>query len=558
MLRDRFFLSFICLTLALAAKDSEAYVRTMSETGRALYWSNPNVPFTANPRNSSGITEAQVDTELRSAIASWNAAGANASGGYSQNVGYPAASGNDGVNAVYFASNSSRNLDWGVVAVTEVLYYTNSGQIVETDIVFNDRQYLFTNTVGDTGKNIGGRIAIYLRDVAAHEIGHAFGIDHTTVNNSSLVYTAFSGQFNLSNDDKTALRTAYPAGGAYGSLRGMVRGRNGGIFGTHLVAINLATGKPQAGALANSDGSFRIGDLPPGKYSVMMEPFGVDISSISSYYKNVDHRFCGYSRFRRGFYSSCGSSQVTVVDVNSGGSTDLGVLSPSCTQMGNPGGAPSSLATAREVAANGGAQFGTLNTNESHYYRVRGISGALGVKAAAYSLYSPMDLRVEILSNAGAAVPGATAIDNVESPMPGGMINYDASASASNLSGDYVIRVSAAASRISSSNYPAGFELLDSSGHYLLMIGVNDSYGNSTITDMSSCISVSNTVQNASYRAPASTVKDREENSGCGSLQQGGGPFSGGISQALLAVLFLQLLATLMLRKTPRLVRRRR
>jgi hypothetical protein len=552
------FLLFSCLLLAFAS-EAFGYVRTMSETGRPLYWISPSLRLYANPLNSSGLSEADVSSQLSAAFSSWsNVSGTSASISLSESTSYPASSDFDGVNAVYFATNAGHTMDGGVVALTEVLYYVNSGQIVEADMSFNDYDYKFTSHEGDTGQYIGGKYAVYLQDVATQEAGHVFGLDHSLVNLSTLIYTAFSGQYSLSNDDKTAIRTAYPSGSGNGSLEGTVTGTRGGIFGTHVEAINLGTGTIQAGTLANPDGSFRIGDIPPGQYAVLMEPFASDIYSISSYYQNVNHHFCSGALFRRTFYGPCGSSTASVVSVDSGRSTGLGVLAPSCDQMGNPDGAPTTLATANDFPVAGGARFGTLTPGGTHYYRLNGAAGALKVKALSYSLYSPIDLQVDVLDENGDPLAGAVSVDNVQDPMPGGYINYDASAEASLNGGVYYLRVRASSTRLYSSVFPAGFDLLDASGHYLLAVSLDDAFGSSATADMSACVSVANRAQSASYRAPASTSNSgKKTKGGCGSLHSSGSPWNGGAMQLFLfaALVHLFLLAR---RLKAALVRRRR
>lgn len=547
----------LSVALFLFALNANAYVRTMAETGIPLYWPSPAISFLSNPYNRSGMSDSQVSNQLSAALSAWSVSGTNASSAYSQSSGHPANSNFDGVNAMYFTSASGRNMEYGVVALTEVTYYLNTGQIVEADISFNDNLYLFTDQEGDTGKSIGGKTAIYLRDVATHEVGHAFGLDHSIVNLSSLIYTAFSGQYSLSADDKSAIRTIYPSTGGRGSLAGTVVGRRGGIFGAHVEAINLTTGAVESGALANPDGSVRLGDLPPGQYAVLMEPFGSNISSVSSYFRNVNHRFCSGSNFRRRFYGPCGTNTASVVEVSAGSSTSLGVLTPSCTQMGNPAGVPSSLAAAIAFPAAGGARFGTMNAGDTHYYRLTGVSGNLKARAHSYSLYSPMDVKVDILDENGNAIAGATSVDNVQSPMPGGYINYDSSAEATLPAGNYVLRVRSANARLYSNVYPAGFDLLDGGGHYLLSLSVNGSFNPGASGDMSACVSVNNTVQAATYRAPASTRESDSGGGGCGTLSDTGSPWGGGPTQLLLFAAGLHLLF-LIRRLKAALVRKRR
>lgn len=495
-----------------------AYVRTTSESGNRLYWSNPSLGLFLNPSNSSGLSADSVTSMIQGAFQAWNSSGANVSFSLNSSTGNSTSSAQDFTNRVFFSTTSGNVLDWGVIAVTQVYYYRGSGQIIEADLIFNDRDFRFTNVSTDTG--VGSKI--YLQDVATHEAGHAYGLDHTTVGKSSLIYRAFAGQAALGEDDKTAVNTIYP-GTSGGGITGTVKGTLGGIFGTHVLAINVATGKVQAGTLAESDGTFRIGNIPAGDYIVEMEPFYASPSTISSYYNNVDHKFCGSTRFKRSFYGSCGNLGVaTTVNVGSG-DTNIGTLSPSCTNMGNPGGNPTSVGLARSVSASGGGYYGTISAGISHYYRIQNFSGDLNVRTLSWSLYSAIDQKVEILNSDGSAVAGAVSIDNVENPMPGGKTNYDSRAYANGLPlGDYLIKVTGLGA-IGYGNYPAGSEFVDSYGFYLVLVGANGQYGTAGITDMSSCVNLVNRPQGATITAPKNNggAGDGTEG-GCGGASAGG------------------------------------
>ncbi len=554
------FRSILLAVLLLAlTPPARAYVRTMSIIGRPLFWNNPSISIRANPTNSSGLSALQVSTQFSRAFSAWEAIGSRVGFSYSQSSGYPVNSGDDGVNTAYFSSAAGRNMDYGVVALTEVRYRVASSEIIEADLVFNDDQFRFTDVEGDTGRIINGRTAIYLGDVATHEAGHVIGLDHSLVNWSSLIYTAFNGQFTPSRDDLSAARTLYPAvTGEGSSLSGTVSGTQGGIFAAHVTAINLESGKVEAGVLTGPDGTFRVGDIPAGKYAVMMEPFGTSVSSVSNYFENVNHRFCGGARFRRRFYADCGSpGLVSVLNLGTRDHIALGTLSPSCSSLGNPGGPPNSIAFARELSNGGGAAWGTLRPGETHYYVVRQVSGQLRARALSYSLYSPVDVRVQILNSTGGALAGATSVDNVQSPGPGGNTNYDSEAAAHVGTGDYILQVTAAGSRIPASKFSAGYDLLDADGHYLVALSVDGEFGATAITDMSSCTSVRNSAQSASFREYTPGDDGNERAAGCASLTHGGGPFTGGMMQVLLTALAIQCLIRVR-RARLALVRKRR
>jgi hypothetical protein len=538
---------FAILFFALSPS-AHAFVRTMSSSGFPLAWISPNINIRANPVNSSGLTLVQVSSMLNASYAAWNVPGTRVHVSFSQSSGNPTDSAEDGINAAYFSSNSSESLDWGVVALTQVFYDVSSGQIREADTAFNDNQFVFTANPGDTGKVAGGRTKIYLQDVATHEAGHLLGLDHSLVNLGTMIYTAFSGQYSLSQDETNAIHTVYPNNTAGGSLAGSIDGTEGGIFGAHVVAVNLLTGQVEAGALSNSDGSFRLGNVPAGKYAVMMEPFGNQISSVSSYYGKVDHRFCSGDLFRRRFYSSCDSQGgVSVMDVSDGTSVGLGTLAPSCSQMGNPGDTPASIGAAKVISSAGGASFGTMNPGDTHYYVVRQVSGALSARAMSFSLFSPIDVKIEITDMSGNPLPESTSVDNVAAPGPGGVTNYDSIATANVTTGDFLLKISSSPNRIPPPSYSNGYELEDEAGHYLVALSVNGDIAPTGESDMSSCVSVPNVAQNATIQ-PAPTGSQQASTSGCGSLDtgEGGGPLSGGMSQVLLVAFVLQLLSLIL------------
>jgi hypothetical protein len=514
----------IFLALPLVAN---AYVRTLSLSGAKLRWPANSVSFSANPTNSSGLSSAQISSVFQDSLGRWNSFGSALSISYSQSTSSPLVSSNDGVNSIFFASAANRGLGFNVIAVTEVTYFVASAEIVGADIIFNDNDFLFTNQEGDTGQLdlSTGRLKVFLGDVATHEFGHAWGLDHSSVHRSSLVYTAFTGQFTPGQDDRSGILSAYPTGAslsASSSITGRVEGTNGGIFAAHVQAINLLSGKVEAGALTNPDGSFRIGDIPAGVYSVMVEAFLPSPGTISIYYNNVDHRFCGGAKFKRAFYASCGANgQAGVVVTNSGAASDIGTVSPSCSTMANAGSQPSSLANAKLLSSGGGSVFGSMGVNGVHYWKLPlGANATVSARAMAYSLYSPLNISVRLLSSNGSPVSATTQEDDVETPMPGGINNYDSRVElVSAAPGDYYLEVRAAANFLTSNLYPAGSQMLDASGFYLLAVAVNGSIPASTGIDMKACASVQNTPQgsltfasNERSRGPAT------EGGGCGTV----------------------------------------
>ena len=103
----------------------------------------------------------------------------------------------DGRNEAYFA-----RLSGGTIAVTVVWYTLATGEIVETDQVYNDRTYRWSLT-GEPG-------AMDFDNIATHEHGHIFGLDDVYDNPCAEV--TMYGYADTGETDKRTLEAADIAG----------------------------------------------------------------------------------------------------------------------------------------------------------------------------------------------------------------------------------------------------------------------------------------------------------------------------------------------------------
>ena len=233
----------------------------------------------------------------------------------------------DGVNTICF-NQSSMGFTSGVLAFTRVITANApgvsagssapaefAGQILDADtLVRNDGLATFATPAALGTPQAPGTYD--LESILIHEIGHWFGFDHSAVWRSIMFpYAPPPGQFlgdrptpqepdgPLADDDRTGIRMAYPdpndtvnAGSIHGrvvpantfalaTLPAPSPGRSvTGIFGAHVVAVDMNTGAVIAGALAGwscnatnppaqFDGSFDIERLPVGhSYLIYAEP----------------------------------------------------------------------------------------------------------------------------------------------------------------------------------------------------------------------------------------------------------------------------------------------
>jgi hypothetical protein len=240
-------------------------------TGAALRWSDPSsVRFVVSSTGSADIADDSETTAVRLAARAWN----EAPGSSARLVETTSASQrartdwqSDDLHLVWFdeAGTSGFFAGGGVVAVTPI-WFNASGVITDADVIFNGRDWMFT-TSGQTGR-------FDVQDVAAHELGHLLGLDHSPHCAATMypyVDTAITSHRSLSTDDAGGMRHAYPSG-PHATISGVVRRAGGGaIAGAHVVARAL-DGTPRGATLSASNGDFAIRGLDAGSWEIYAAP----------------------------------------------------------------------------------------------------------------------------------------------------------------------------------------------------------------------------------------------------------------------------------------------
>jgi hypothetical protein len=228
--------------------------------------------------------------------------------------------GSDGINSICF-DQPDMAFTPGVLAFTRVItadaigvQVGNSpvsaevGQILDADVYFNPSN---SNVTFATPAALSANPKSYdLESILTHELGHFLGFSHSAVWSAIMFpFAPVPGTFAgvrptaqqpdapLGDDDRTGLRVLYsdPNDTQYvGSIQGRVLPANPlslpsappgvtGIFGAHVVAVDVSSGSVVAGALGGwsckapgpvqFDGSYLIDHLPVNRtYSVYAEP----------------------------------------------------------------------------------------------------------------------------------------------------------------------------------------------------------------------------------------------------------------------------------------------
>ena len=491
-------------------------IETSSEPAR---WGRSDIRFRVNTNiSNSPMTEASINNAFGRSFNQWQTL-ANNSFQFFTSFGrdftrFPAQSNAGPDNVIYFTSQAATNfkLSCGLIGLTEILFDGSSSRIRRTDVRFNDECFSFTQNVNDTSSTLRGQNRVFLEDVAVHELGHVLGLSHSQVLESSMIFSAAHQMFKPSCDDKAGIQSLY-GGPHQGSIRGQVRGpSNTPIFGAHITAIHIETGRALTGTLSLRDGSFELTGLLPGAYTLTAEHYAPGESILGPYYRNFSTRFCNGQPFARSvFYTGEG------LTVAAGSRAEAGILDVQCNNNFFEN-TTQALAGPRDSVPGTVAITNIFRSQRTHTYQLPFYSGALRVKALSYSLFTRPNVAIDIIDERGVVI--SSNRDNVFSSISG-YINYDAESKLNIFSPqNLTVRVQNQ-EFLDDSRFPSGHVGVSQESFYILTISnilepqTDGYYGNHPRCETATNDSFST----ASFTPDAISNDTPQKSSGCGTIK---------------------------------------
>jgi hypothetical protein len=239
------------------------------------HWASGPVTFYVNPVNAD-VSQAAAVAALQAGMDVWNTQAGTSFRYQYGGTATDTATAYDNRNVIMF-----RNASNGSTIASTYSWWTSNNELVDSDIVFWDGGFTFFTGSSGCG---GVSNAAYIEDIAAHELGHALGLNHSSSTDATMYpsYSYCSMEFrSLAADDINGAKALYPTvSNAAPSVTISSPGNGASYASGTAISFSGSASDTQDGSLtaalawtSNIDGSIGLGGafsrvLSPGTHTI--------------------------------------------------------------------------------------------------------------------------------------------------------------------------------------------------------------------------------------------------------------------------------------------------
>ncbi len=381
---------------------SWAYTLTTTSEGMPVRWNfGQKMMIAGNPSGTDHFSSDDFFSSVVYGLQQWKAATHGMMDfeywqGTDNSVYTPTLAQN-GLNTIFFSSNSSQRLDPNVIGFTQVWFNDSNGQITETHIMLNDINYQLTHDPEDTStrhhSDKNDRPKVYIGNILTHELGHAIGLSHSGNINSSMLYVEFSEQDKIGCDDWAGARHLYlPRQNGTGELTGSIQSPLGeGISGVQVTVISQGRGIPIASTLTDQNGNYTFRAIETGNVAIYADHYqGMNSSIPQRHFRQEIQQICDKRSIPTTFYTQPDLHDLKLFHIDNGAQTDAGALRIGCDGIQDSKDSYEKV-TAPEMLVDRG---------ESKTYRYL-ANGPFKISGIGYLLNSPVKVALKVQDASG-------------------------------------------------------------------------------------------------------------------------------------------------------------